>query len=317
MQSKLPILSLNQSISDVNELAETTGWGLAFRQLDPGPLLGRVVGFGHSGVRVMRVEFNRSFHQIGNAPQGVWTFGLPDKETGVLRWKGMETPPGILINFNYGDELDCVNPGPFGAYLCSFDRAVLQNVSDKLGFEPELLEKTELHRFWFPDGVEHEQLRQNFRALEKVALDDGDNGLKRWEKVINFDIAALIIQIIGRRSSTPQLAAPRFRAAAMHRAVEILHDHDQFPINIEALCTMVGASWATLQRAFAEEFGVTPSSYIKSRRLAAVQAELIEAGANGVISDIANRWGFWHMGSFASDYKKQFGELPSETLRRL
>lgn len=35
-----------------------------------------------------------------------------------------------------------------------------------------------------------------------------------------------------------------------------------------------------------------------------------------VIADVANRWGFWHMGQFAQDYSKLVGELPSETLRR-
>ena len=35
------------------------------------------------------------------------------------------------------------------------------------------------------------------------------------------------------------------------------------------------------------------------------------------ITDIAKRWGFWHMGQFAADYKKQFGELPSETVKRV
>jgi AraC family ethanolamine operon transcriptional activator len=34
------------------------------------------------------------------------------------------------------------------------------------------------------------------------------------------------------------------------------------------------------------------------------------------ILEIANQWGFQHMSSFAADYKKQFGELPSETLKR-
>ena len=31
------------------------------------------------------------------------------------------------------------------------------------------------------------------------------------------------------------------------------------------------------------------------------------------IRDIANRYGFWHMGQFAADYKKLFGELLSKT----
>jgi transcriptional regulator GlxA family with amidase domain len=32
--------------------------------------------------------------------------------------------------------------------------------------------------------------------------------------------------------------------------------------------------------------------------------------------DVANAWGFWHMGQFARNYKRQFGELPSERYRR-
>ncbi|MFV2073945.1 MAG: helix-turn-helix domain-containing protein, partial [Thermoanaerobaculales bacterium] len=35
-----------------------------------------------------------------------------------------------------------------------------------------------------------------------------------------------------------------------------------------------------------------------------------------LVTDVANSWGFWHMGQFAADYRRQFGELPSETLRR-
>ena len=40
---------------------------------------------GHDDIAVFRVEFNRSFHQIGRPPEGFITFGFPDKETGVLR----------------------------------------------------------------------------------------------------------------------------------------------------------------------------------------------------------------------------------------
>ena len=56
---------------------------------------------------------------------------------------------------------------------------------------------------------------------------------------------------------------------------------------------------------------------MKARRLAAVQSELIKQGSAATIHEVANQWGFRHMGSFAADYKKQFGELPSETLGRL
>ena len=32
------------------------------------------------------------------------------------------------------------------------------------------------------------------------------------------------------------------------------------------------------------------------------------------VTDIANNWGFWHLGDFARNYRREFDELPSETL---
>ena len=312
-----PRLLVNQTFRDTELLGGAVGWDLDFRQIDHGSLCARTLLFGHTGIAILRVDFDRSFHQIGCPPPGVLTFGLPDEESGVLRWSGIETPPGVLINFNYEKMLDCVSPAPFGGFVLSFDEEILRIASGKLGFDRGLIDDIRSHRFWAPRGDEHSQLRQTLRALEKVVLDDGDHGLELWKEVFNTDLTTSIVRILVKDSSAPKVAGPAFRSAAMNRAIGILGDYNQFPINIEALCTMVGASWATLQRAFVEEFGVTPSSYIKSRRLAAVQSELIKKGRKALISDVANRWGFWHMGSFAADYRKQFGELPSETLRRL
>lgn len=312
-----PKITVNESFRDTELLARAVGWDQDFRQIDHGALRARAILFGHTQITVLRIELNRSFHQIGTPPSGVLTFGLPDKESGALRWNGFVTPPGVLINFNYEEMLDCVSPAPFGAFVISFHEDVLQSASEKLGYGSDLIDSIKSKRFWEPSNHNCDQLRQDLFALQKVTADDGDSGLRLWRGVFNADLASLLMRIISKESSTPQLTGPMSRTAAMNRAVRILSDHDQFPINIEALCTMVGASWATLQRAFAEEFGVTPSSYIKSRRLSAVQTELIKRGPDAMICNVANRWGFWHMGSFAADYRKQFGELPSETLKRL
>jgi len=43
---------------------------------------------------------------------------------------------------------------------------------------------------------------------------------------------------------------------------------------------------------------------------------LLKAGPEAGVAEIANAWGFWHMGQFARDYRFMFGELPSETLGR-
>ncbi|MFD2500918.1 hypothetical protein ACFSTI_21320 [Rhizorhabdus histidinilytica] len=35
------------------------------------------------------------------------------------------------------------------------------------------------------------------------------------------------------------------------------------------------------------------------------------------MTEIACRWGFYQFGRFAAQYRRLFGELPSETLRKL
>jgi AraC family ethanolamine operon transcriptional activator len=51
-------------------------------------------------------------------------------------------------------------------------------------------------------------------------------------------------------------------------------------------------------------------------RFNGVRKELVEAGLDVKVADVANKWGFWHMGQFAADYRKLFAELPTETLGR-
>ena len=52
-------------------------------------------------------------------------------------------------------------------------------------------------------------------------------------------------------------------------------------------------------------------------RLGRVRRDLAVAAARDeTVRAVANRWGFWHMGHFGQDYKRQFGELPVETRGR-
>ena len=46
-----------------------------------------------------------------------------------------------------------------------------------------------------------------------------------------------------------------------------------------------------------------------------VREELLNGSGSNVAS-VALRWGFEHMGRFANQYRRAFGETPSQTLRR-
>ena len=61
---------------------------------------------------------------------------------------------------------------------------------------------------------------------------------------------------------------------------------------------------------------MSPAKYLKRYRL--TQARLRLRAADPVettVTDVAVSWGFWELGRFAVDYRRLFGECPSQTLR--
>jgi AraC family ethanolamine operon transcriptional activator len=81
------------------------------------------------------------------------------------------------------------------------------------------------------------------------------------------------------------------------------------------LCQELGVSERTLHYAFQEVRGLSPIAYFKANRLNAVRQELKAAPAGTTtVGEIARRWGFLHSGEFAADYRRLFGELPSQSL---
>jgi AraC family ethanolamine operon transcriptional activator len=62
--------------------------------------------------------------------------------------------------------------------------------------------------------------------------------------------------------------------------------------------------------------GIGPKRYLLNLRLTQARRQLKIAPPNAKVADIANDWGFWHMGHFAREYRKMFCELPAESLTR-
>jgi len=309
-----PSLLLNQSFCDMNMLGDAIEWDLDFLQIEAGRLNARVVLLAGLRNMAMRVEFNRKFHQRGCPPPGILTFGFPDRKSGPLRWNGSEAMPGALLNFNDG-RFEGGNPGNFGGYTLSFTEDLLDEVAQVLGIGLDLPSSINSVAYWNPQGAEHNRLRRNLQMLEHAAVGKSEPGLQPFSEAFNFGLAASVVRILGMDQVQPPCETAPFRAAALKRALLLIDNPHQAPLRVAELCKAVGASWATLERAFADEFGVSPKVYIQSSRLAFVRQQLIKSEPGTLIAGVANRWGFWHLGRFAADYRRQFGELPSQTLQ--
>ena len=87
-------------------------------------------------------------------------------------------------------------------------------------------------------------------------------------------------------------------------------------ISLADLVTVSDTSASSLLRAFRIHCGITPMKYVKQIRLESAQRALLAAKTGTTtVTTVAMDHGFFQLGRFAADYRRVFGELPSETLR--
>ncbi|MFG2442683.1 AraC family transcriptional regulator [Nocardia fluminea] len=114
---------------------------------------------------------------------------------------------------------------------------------------------------------------------------------------------------------TPSLtgSAPSIGPARVRDAVAYIHANPDADITTAELAARAGVTARALQLGFRDAVGMAPSAYVRAVRLDRVHDELSSGRAMSV-SDTAMRWGFYHLGRFAQQYRERFGELPSETV---
>ncbi len=108
-------------------------------------------------------------------------------------------------------------------------------------------------------------------------------------------------------------AAPYY----VKRALSYLHEHADEAITMETLVEQSGVSARSLYAGFRNFQNASPMAVLKSERLHRARADLLAADpAHITVTEIATKWHFFHLGRFAADYRKAFGEAPSATLNR-
>lgn len=104
------------------------------------------------------------------------------------------------------------------------------------------------------------------------------------------------------------------RRAKIRQVMEYIDEHPGEELSTADLAALAGISERTLQAGFQEVVGMSPRAYVRGVRLDRVHLEL-SSGDPSPVTDVAARWGFFHPGRFAQQYRDRFGVLPSQTLR--
>ena len=102
----------------------------------------------------------------------------------------------------------------------------------------------------------------------------------------------------------------------MRRFRRVLEEHPHRPIYVPEICAAIGVPERTLRLCCQEQLAMSPKQYLMRRRMHLVRRALLAAASQSTVTEIAIRFGFWHLGRFSAGYQTIFGELPSATLAR-
>jgi transcriptional regulator GlxA family with amidase domain len=105
------------------------------------------------------------------------------------------------------------------------------------------------------------------------------------------------------------------RSYLVQRAEKLALAYVDKPLQVSALSRALGVSERTLRKLFNEIHGRPPSRHLRMLRLSQVRGALLSSrGQLVTVTEIATDFGFGELGRFSVEYRKVFGESPSETL---
>ena len=105
-------------------------------------------------------------------------------------------------------------------------------------------------------------------------------------------------------------------SSAVRRVEEFIEANWDKPIDIEAMVAVAKVSARSLFRQFKRDRGYSPADFAKRVRLDRARAMLELSAGRTTVLQVAFKCGFQNPGHFARDFRLNFGELPSETLKR-
>jgi AraC-like DNA-binding protein len=107
---------------------------------------------------------------------------------------------------------------------------------------------------------------------------------------------------------------PSLTPRDLRRAIDYMEANLAAPITIADIAEASGIAGRTLFQHFRDFRGTSPFRYLREARFEKARDGLRRAQPEEGVAEVARRWGFSHLGRFAVEYRKRFGESPSATL---
>jgi len=294
-----------RDVDECEAFLRSAGWKVDHNQLSPGPYAVAIAGIVAPRAQGLLHRHARSFAGRGHAPHAAYTFGLQLAGRGAMAVNHRMMRPHEIAAQLPGEEMEFKLPADVTLLTMTLAAERADRMADAMFGRPlaRLLRADNALPCNASTGA---ALAALVSALAGGQVPPG--AAERLEETL-VDATFAVLQ--------PPEPIRGWSACRriVRRAVELIDD-DEPPATVAALCVALAVPLRTLEDAFHRCLGVAPRTYLFAMRLNRVRRRLANPGDGASVTDAATRFGFFHLGRFAAQYRRLFGERPSETLAR-
>lgn len=293
-----------------------TGWKQAYDQLAPGSFRGTLREFWlGSRMQVFEEMTSHAVRQSCRVWSGAYWFGIPVGDGPAGRIDARSFQRSDIAVRPGGIEFELMTPSSFRILGLVVEKQLLLNYvieTERVMLPASVLDSEVFHTC--------ETERSRLEAILLPLFQHDGLHLDRQQARDALQDVLLGVIISNCMAFTPP-ETPSLTYVDRHRLVKRVRDfaleHRDEPVSIPQICRTFHVSRRTLQYAFQDVSGISPGRYLRRLRLNGVRRALRAPGHSVLdVQDVAAEWGFWNPSQFACDYKRLFGERPSDTLLR-
>ncbi|MBJ7552766.1 helix-turn-helix domain-containing protein [Marinomonas spartinae] len=282
---------------------------LNYEQLSTGRFEGSLKELWLEGIQIYEESLSRSVFQYGESRKNSLSFSVFNQLDSEARWLGKPIQKDDVSWCGFQEELMLQTPENCSLLVVSVPEELLSDLTDnpypKVG---ALTNKT------LVQGFKHEFNSILSNMNQHSLLFNQPAAIKQFKS----DIRELVMLLFQAQEKSPEKRNISRQKAQqiVCQARKIVLEHPETPLNVDELCKITYTSRRALQNCFLRVTGQSPATFLKNIRLNAVRRSMLNDPHDN-ICNIASQWGFWHLSQFTCDYKRLFGELPSQTLSAL
>jgi AraC family ethanolamine operon transcriptional activator len=269
-------------------------------------------------IQFLFMESYCPFRARGEKVPGYLTFGFILSASRQLPIShGVEVSEDYVYGFDPSREVNLVVPPQVGHCIVRIKRSMFEEFLEIMGCSDDISERLFAHNFLYvPDKLlpVKAYLSQLCSLAHQISQPPQASLI---EQFVLEDFIPLLINAVSSTTTSVKPSSFANRSQLVFQAEDYIMAHLDKPLTLKDLCYALNISKRPLFYGFQEIFGMGPMAYLKVQRLRTVRRALIAASPEITsVTAIAQQYGFWSAGHFARDYKRMFGELPSETIKK-